>query len=81
VPSARKNAITVDRIARSLVTAVTVWESVRLAPARRRAGDRALRCRLGEAGRALIARSFSDEREVGGYLEVYRRAVASLTKA
>jgi L-malate glycosyltransferase len=41
--------------------------------AERLARDRALRARLGRAGRGLIEREFSVEREVDGYRAVYRR--------
>jgi L-malate glycosyltransferase len=43
------------------------------AKAERLARDRALRARLGRAGRQLIEREFSVEREVDGYRAVYRR--------
>jgi glycosyltransferase involved in cell wall biosynthesis len=45
------------------------------AQAARLAGDAALRARLGGAGRALVEREYPVEREVDGYLTVYRSLV------
>jgi L-malate glycosyltransferase len=42
------------------------------AQAGRLAADAALRARLGSAGRALVERAYPVEREIDGYLEVYR---------
>lgn len=42
------------------------------AGAERLAGDPALRRRLGRAGRELLERTYPPEREIGGYLDVYR---------
>jgi len=39
-------------------------------------GDPGLRERLGRAGRELVARRYSPEREIDGYCDVYRRLVA-----
>jgi len=38
--------------------------------------DPGLRERLGRAGRELVARRYSPEREIDGYCDVYRRLVA-----
>ena len=46
------------------------------ADALRLARDAALRARLGAAGRARVAEHFTPEREIDGYLDVYRRLVA-----
>jgi glycosyltransferase involved in cell wall biosynthesis len=46
------------------------------AGALRLARDAALRARLGAAGRARVAERFTPEREIDGYLDVYRRLVA-----
>ena len=45
------------------------------ADALRLARDAALRARLGAAGRALVAERYPPEREIRGYLEVYRRLI------
>jgi glycosyltransferase involved in cell wall biosynthesis len=42
------------------------------AQAARLAADAGLRARLGAAGRALVAREYPVEREIDGYLTVYR---------
>jgi glycosyltransferase involved in cell wall biosynthesis len=47
------------------------------AQAARLVRDPALRTRLGEAGRARVAREYSVERERDGYLAVYRRVVSA----
>ncbi|HEU4367067.1 MAG TPA: glycosyltransferase [Methylomirabilota bacterium] len=49
------------------------------AQAARLVRDAALRERLGRAGRALVAREYPPEREVDGYLEVYRGLVPILS--
>jgi len=41
----------------------------------RLARDGALRARLGGAGRARVAACYPPEREIDGYLEVYRRLI------
>jgi glycosyltransferase involved in cell wall biosynthesis len=43
------------------------------AGAERLISDPVLRARLGAAGRARVAALYPREREIGGYLEVYRR--------
>jgi glycosyltransferase involved in cell wall biosynthesis len=56
------------------VTGLLYRDAVELgANAERLARDPALRARLGRAGRRLIEREFSVEREVDGYRAVYRR--------
>jgi glycosyltransferase involved in cell wall biosynthesis len=45
------------------------------AQATRLAGDPGLRARLGRAGRALVEREYPPEREMDGYLSVYRALV------
>jgi len=45
------------------------------AAARRLARDAALRERLGATGRARVAERYPPEREIDGYLEVYRRLI------